>query len=134
MKTKLTKSTTQSSLVFAILLGISSGVHALCVNADGSLDDGSMETALIQRDLLPICEAQPVVPALKAQSSAPTVPAGNAESEPVKTVREPARPLKVKSAKSPDQNSSLIGDCRTASGESRDGSLGVAELLPSCDA
>ena len=47
------------AMALAALLGISSdAADALCLQADGSLDDISINADYIARDMLPACEAQ----------------------------------------------------------------------------
>lgn len=122
-----TKHTTRilRALTLAALLGLSNGAHALCVNADGSLDDHSMDTAAIDRGLLPSCEVQ--VPATAIVSEPRAVKA----DEPVAKPAAPA-PKSEKKAKRPEKTAASQEDCRTANGESRNGTLGAVDLLPAC--
>lgn len=79
MKTNQNTSTKLRMLTLIGLLSISCGAHALCMNADGSLDDISMETALVDRALLPACEVQPSV-----QTTTPQEPSTQVTSQAVK--------------------------------------------------
>ena len=80
------------TLALVAVLWISSGTHALCLNADGSLDDSSMNTASIDRGLLPACKVQLTAPAQVVEPQEPTA----------KPAAEPAQP--VKKSKRADQN------------------------------
>ena len=48
------KNAQQIALLLVTL--IASNAHALCLKEDGSLDDSSMNTASIERHLLPMCD------------------------------------------------------------------------------
>lgn len=125
MNTKIRKTVFQClrTVFVAGLLGLGSGAHALCLNADGSLDDGSMNTAVIDRGLLPACESPQIAPAPAPQSTKP-------QADMAAPAQQTVTPMKK--VKRSDKNASLGGDCRTDSGESRDGSLGAVEMLPAC--
>ena len=124
-KTQQTASKYLRAVAIAALLGISSGAHAVCVNADGSLDDSSMDSALIDRGMLPACEVQASAP---AQVAAPQV--AKPQEHTAKSATESVQ--LVKKAKRSDQSAHTQGDCRTANGESREGSLGAVDMLPAC--
>lgn len=124
MKTNQAISNVLKPLVLATLLAINSGAHALCVNPSGSLDDSSMETAIIDRSLLPACVAQAVVaPAATPPAISPSVHAADKSNDKDKAMRK---------AKGEDQQTRLARDCRTARGESRIGFVGAVDMLPSC--
>lgn len=125
MNTKTRKSILVSlrAMVAASLLGLSCGVHALCLNPDGSLDDASMSAESIDLGSLPACE----VPT-KTLKAIPNEDKPQAKIEQVKP--ELAKPQKK--AKRNVPSAGLGGDCRTAGGESRVGSLGVVDMLPAC--
>lgn len=55
MTTKQKTFNTLRTAAIAAFLGLSSGANALCLNVDGSLDDRSMESAAIDRTMLPAC-------------------------------------------------------------------------------
>ena len=125
MMTKQKAFNTLSAVAIAALMGLSSGANALCLNANGSLDDSSMETAAIDRGMLPACEAEKPAPAKSPEPQ--TVKTEEPTAKPA-----PDAPKAVKKAKHTDRTASVQGDCRTANGESRDGSLGAVDMLPAC--
>lgn len=57
MKTNLTISRTLQTLAFIGLLSVSAGAYALCMNADGTLDDLSVSPGTINVEMLPACES-----------------------------------------------------------------------------
>ena len=57
-QTQKTASKRMRAMALAVLLGISGAADALCLQADGSLDDISMNADYIARDMLPACGAQ----------------------------------------------------------------------------
>lgn len=113
------------ALAIAVILGVSSGAHALCLNPDGSLDDSSMNTASIDRGLLPACEV-PQPTATQVMQPKNVKP----QESVAKPAAESVKPLK--NARRPDQSARIQGDCRTANGESREGTLGAVDMLRAC--
>lgn len=109
------------SVLFAVLAGVAVNAHALCVNADGTLDDASVPKETIAVDMLPAC-TEP-----EAKAAGPQ----KAEATPSKQ-QDPAPAQPADLAKTHDKRASLAGDCQTAYGESRLGYIGAAELLPVC--
>ena len=71
-------------LAFVALLGISGGAQALCLNADGSLDDSSMNTASIDRGLLPACNVQTKAPVQVSEPREPAAKPSDETAQPVK--------------------------------------------------
>jgi hypothetical protein len=129
MTTTIKKTTSKYLRVLAIttLLSISCGAHALCVNPDGSLDDRSMNTASIDREMLPACEIPQPTPTEATQPRA-----AKTQGSATKPIDDHMKPLK--NVKRPDLSARVLGDCRTANGESREGTLGAVDLLPACGA
>lgn len=83
------------NLSIVALLGLSSGVQAVCLNADNSLDDGSMYTVHGEQSLLPPCK--PEIDGKDAQSEhykAQTGPA-KAGSELKKSVSDKKPPARA---------------------------------------
>ena len=99
------------AFTLAALFTLSFTAQALCINPDGSLDDSSMESALIDKGLLPECAARKV---------------------PDSTVQKPTTEDSKQRSKGPDKQSQYETDCRTSSGESTMGYVGSVELLPAC--
>ena len=107
LKTQKIASQHMWRLAFVALLGISGGAQALCLNADGSLDDSSMNTASIDRSLLPACNVQTKAP---AQVSEPRESAAKpADETPNRLKRPRTTPSKVATAEEVIAPSSEIG-------------------------
>lgn len=108
-------------LLLIALAGLAFNAHALCFNPDGSLDDASVLVSSVAVEVLPACETP----------SATT--AENPASESSSVERRNLNPvLPVIKAKAGDRGAFLNGDCRTNDGESWEGSIGAADMLPGC--
>ena len=108
-------------LLLIVLAGLAFNAHALCVNPDGSLDDASVPVANVSVEVLPACES----PSAKA-ADAPAPELSSIEQRNLNPV------LPAIKAKASDRGGFINGDCHTDDGESRDGSIGAAEMLPEC--
>ena len=93
MTTKAQQTTSKHMRIVALVavLGISSGAHALCLNADGSLDDSSMNTASIDRGLLPACQVQLTAPVQVTGPQEPIAKPAAEPAQPVKKAKHPAQ-------------------------------------------
>jgi hypothetical protein len=108
-------------LLLIVLAGLAFNAHALCVNPDGSLDDASVPVASVSVEVLPACE---ISSAKAADATAPEL--SSAERRNLTPI------LPAIKAKASDRGEFINGDCHSNDGESRDGYIGAADMLPEC--